>query len=304
MIRISRVSRQAFDQNIGLVPASQFTIEELTNAYNQTRVDYLVPMPMNAARLAAYINIYNVDMDHSWVAVDGDEILGLAMLGVRPGRTWITRLGVIPNRRRHGTGESMLRSLLEDARDLGRPVSKLEVIKGNLPAHTLFHKVGFNEVRDLLILRRPPGLPPVEASGKATFLEKEEAMDLLCSFPTRLAWTNEMESFLNAGDALGLEVKTGMGGRGWMVFRRQKFLLSHFILHSQTGDPQDVAASLVAHLYQRFPQIDTYIENIPYDDPHLPVLLQMGFLEVFRRVEMEWQAEVSMPESDEFIGKG
>jgi hypothetical protein len=30
---------------IELVPASQFTLDELTAAYNQTRVDYIVPMP-------------------------------------------------------------------------------------------------------------------------------------------------------------------------------------------------------------------------------------------------------------------
>ena len=39
-----------------IVPASSFSIEQLVAAYNQTRVDYLVPMPMNAARLAEYIH--------------------------------------------------------------------------------------------------------------------------------------------------------------------------------------------------------------------------------------------------------
>ncbi len=33
-----------------LVPASAYTVEALTEAYNQTRVDYIVPMPMNPAR--------------------------------------------------------------------------------------------------------------------------------------------------------------------------------------------------------------------------------------------------------------
>src|SRR6266508_3344946 len=70
------------DSSVRLLPASQFTIEELTSAYNLTRVDYLVPMPMNAARLAAYVNVYNVDMERSWVAVDDSQMLGLAMLGV------------------------------------------------------------------------------------------------------------------------------------------------------------------------------------------------------------------------------
>ena len=83
--------------DIRLVPASQFTIEQLTAIYNQTRVDYMVPMPMNVARLAEYIATYDVDLDHSLVAMQGSELLGVAMLGMREGRAWITRLGVLPN---------------------------------------------------------------------------------------------------------------------------------------------------------------------------------------------------------------
>lgn len=278
------------DPTVRLLPASQFTIEELTAAYNHTRVDYMVPMPMNAARLASYIKIYDVDMERSWVALDGDEMLGLAMLGVRPGRTWVTRLGVLPVRRRCGTGEALTHALLEGTRELGRPLSILEVIKGNTPAHELFRKVGFRQTRELMVLRRPPGLPLLTPTGKVKWMEQEEALDLLCSHPVRPAWTNEMESYINAGDAQALHVDLpGGAGRGWLVFRRQKFLLSHFVLHTEAGDAGLVASALVAHLYNRFPHIDTYIENLPAADPHLPALSSLGFLEVFRRIEMYWE---------------
>src|SRR5512143_4199625 len=65
---------EEIDAAMQLVPASSFSIEQLVAAYNQTRVDYLVPMPMNAARLAEYIHMYDVDLDHSRVAVDGEQI--------------------------------------------------------------------------------------------------------------------------------------------------------------------------------------------------------------------------------------
>jgi ribosomal protein S18 acetylase RimI-like enzyme len=281
---------QAADSNIHLVPANQFTIEELTIAYNQTRVDYMVPMPMNAARLASYVKVYDVDMDRSWVALDGDEMLGLAMLGVRPGRTWVTRLGVLPNRRRRGTGEALVQALLQGTRELGRPLSILEVIKGNVPAHSLFLKVGFHETRELTVLRRPPGTSRIELGGKESWLEPEEALDYLCLHPDRPAWTNELESFINAGDAQGLAVNLGPAGRGWMIFRRQKFLLSHFILYTESGDPETIGTALLAHLYNRYPLIDSYVENVPADDEHLPVLLRAGFFEAFRRVEMHWNS--------------
>lgn len=287
MTTIARNSIPLPDSTVRLYPASQYTIEELTNAYNQTRVDYMVPMPMNAARLAAYVKNYDVDMERSWVAMDGSEMLGLAMLGVRPGRTWLTRLGVLPARRRRGTGEALTLALLESTRLLGRPLSILEVIKGNTPAHQLFCKVGFRRTRELVVLRRPPGPPPPGIDCKATWLEEEEALDRLCSHPVRPAWTNEMESYINAGDAQGLEVNLN-GGRGWLIFRRQKFLLSHFVIHTEVGNPEAIAAALITNLYSRFSHIDTYIENLPADDPHLLPLMQMGFFEAFRRIEMYW----------------
>lgn len=284
------------ESNIRLLPASQFTIEELTQAYNQTRVDYLVPMPMNAARLASYVKTYDVNMEHSWVALDEtapeeERMLGLAMLGVRPGRTWVTRLGVLPNRRRRGTGEALMGALIDSTRQLGRPTAVLEVIQGNEPAHQLFRKVKFQETRTLTVLRRAPAEPKTEPPGKVDWLTGTEALDLLCTHPVRPAWTNEIDSYINAGDAEGLEVNLGAEGRGWMLFRRQKFMLSHFILRTETGDPRLVAEALVNHLYHRFSHTDTYVENLPADDPHLPTLMNQGFFEVFRRIEMALNTE-------------
>ena len=110
---------------VQLLPAHRFTIAQLTAAYNQTRVDYLVPMPMNAARLAEYIHVYDVDLGASVVALEGDTPLGLAMLGVRPGRSWITRLGVLPTARRHGVGRALMEALLETSDRRGFPFTVL-----------------------------------------------------------------------------------------------------------------------------------------------------------------------------------
>ena len=185
------MTAEEIDSSLQLVPASSFSIDQLVAAYNQTRVDYLVPMPMNAARLAEYIHIYDVDLDHSQVAVDGDQILGLAMLGVRPGRTWITRLGVLPIKRRRGAGEALMRALLDAADQLRINCACLEVIKHNTPAHALFLKLGFIETRELLILRRPPG-PPVEIpTAEVGWLDRAEALALLDTRTTPPAWTNE-----------------------------------------------------------------------------------------------------------------
>ena len=110
---------------INLIPAGQFTIDELTEIYNQTRVDYLVPMPMNAARLAKYVQDYDVDLARSFVAVENGHLRGVAMLGVRNERTWITRLGVIPSTRRGGVGPESDAMKRKYAEYLGLSITRL-----------------------------------------------------------------------------------------------------------------------------------------------------------------------------------
>lgn len=272
---------------IQLVPASSFSIEQLVAAYNQTRVDYLVPMPMNAVRLAEYIHIYDVDLDCSQVAIDGDQILGLAMLGVRPGQTWITRLGVLPVKRRRGTGEALMRALLDATEQLRISCITLEVIKHNTPAHTLFLKLGFTETRELLILRRPPGPPTEIPAAEVAWLDRAEALALLAARSASPAWTNETRSFANIENTLGLSLRLPDGSTGWLVFERQRFILSHFVMLTTRGDAVAVGRALLAHLYQHYPALDTHAENIPIDDPHLPAFFETCFVESFRRIEMQ-----------------
>ena len=284
-----------------LLPASSFSIEQLTAAYNQTRVDYLVPMPMNAARLAEYIHTYDVDMDRSLVAVDdpagrgasSGQILGLAMLGVRPGRAWVTRLGVLPVKRRRGVGEALVRALLAAAERLGIDDIVLEVIQNNAPAHALFLKLGFCETGELLILRRPPAPPASVPPARVRWLDQCEALALLHSRSTSPAWTNETESFAHADGVLGLSLrlpKGGVpngGGGGWLVFQRQRLMLQRLTLMTEQGDPRAVGRALLAHLYRQYPDLDTHAENIPVDDSHVKALFEAGCVESFRRLEMK-----------------
>jgi len=275
---------------IKLMPASRFAIGELTGIYNQTRVDYMVPMPMNAARLAEYVKSYDVDLDHSMVASEDGELRGVAMLGVRADRTWITRLGVIPSTRRGGVGEALMRSLLERSAILGIDFTMLEVIKNNTPAHQLFLKLGFYEVGELLILRRSPTthtkplVEPVVADARR--LERYEALDLIGYDRGTQPWTNQSESMAHAENVSGMRITLPDGSRGWIAYQREKFMLTHFIYKTEEGNPAEVAYAFLSHLHHQYPRLDTHIENIQVNDPHLPGFYKMGYVESFRRIEM------------------
>jgi ribosomal protein S18 acetylase RimI-like enzyme len=272
---------------ISLIPASEFSIDELVAIYNRTRVDYLIPMPMNAARLWEYIHTYDVNLAHSLVASQDGNTLGVAMLGLRPGRGWITRLGVIPDTRRRGTGQALVVGLLEEAEKLGVSFSMLEVIKNNTPAHQLFLKLGFYEVGELLILRRSPtAQPPEPVIAEAQRLGRNEALDLAGRDRGTQPWTNQSESLFNAEDVSGLRLMLPDGSEGWLVYQRQKFTLTRFVYKTETGDPVKMACAFLSHLHYQYPRLDTYLENIQVNDPHLPAFHQMGYIKTFRRIEM------------------
>ena len=272
---------------IKLLPASHFTIDDLTAIYNQTRVDYMVSMPMNSTRLIEYIKTYDVNLENSLVAMEGKELRGVAMLGIRSDRTWITRLGVIPSTRRGGVGEALMLGLLEKSATLGIDFTMLEVIKNNLPAHKLFQKLGFYEVGELLILRRAPSKKLVEpVIADARRLERYEALDLVGYDRGTQPWTNQSESMSHAKDISGLHLTLQDGSQGWLVYQRQKFTLTHFIYKTEVGDPAVMAYAFLSHLHHQYPRLDTHIENIQVNDPHLPGFQKMGYVESFRRIEM------------------
>lgn len=276
---------------IEILPADHFTVQELTELYNQTRVDYLIPMPMNADRLNEYINDFDVDLKYSSVVRDADgQVLGLCMLGLRGDIAWITRLGVLPSTRRTGAGSALMDSMLKNADALGMRETHLEVIKNNEPAYRLFLKKGFIETGTYLVMRHAPRPLTASLGGHVTWLGYKKALEKLETYPDHITWINAFKSMRNSPNTEGLDLELPNGDSGWLVYRNTKFTLrstlSHLVIHTERGDPQEVGAQLLSHLHTQYPQHDTYAENILENDPHLPAFQALGYFTNFSRIEM------------------
>ncbi|VAW36022.1 hypothetical protein MNBD_CHLOROFLEXI01-2484 [hydrothermal vent metagenome] len=273
-----------------IYPASQFTFEELTDAYNETRVDYLVPMPMNVARLKEYCRVYDVSLEHSCVAVENGVKLGLGMLGVRHGRGWITRLGVLPAGRRKGTGSKLMSGLLKSARELFLTKMWLEVIKGNDPAHQLFHKYEFKETRELIVARRAPQkrLNQIifDQVKRITSLNHEDATILLSHRQKTPNWLNQTESMQNAHNLSALLVELKNGGRGWVTYHAGLLQLTRVIAEVTVGDPVEVTEAILTVLHQRHKRQDSIAENLCEDEQWLGYQ-KVGYFDSFHRIEMK-----------------
>lgn len=270
-------------------PTSDYTDDELAQIYNQARVDYIVPMPMNGRRMREYITHYDIDLDASMVAIDpeDDQPNGICMLGVRDQRSWITRLGVIPHRRRRHTGQFLMNALIDWSQEHGMQLIQLEVITGNEPAYKLFTKLGFEVTRELMIIRRPPSrleehnmpeagvtVTPID-DGFETILQEREA---------GASWVEESVSLLNAGNLKGYHVTLPDGESGWVIFQRTAFQLTHFVF--KAGCSGRMQSALLAQVHSEFSLQDTKIENVPVGHPTWDVFKQFGYVESFRRLEM------------------
>jgi len=300
-----------------LVPAGAFSLEALTDAYNRTRTDYLIPMPMSPGRFNEYITLYDVDLSCSRVAVDGGHIIGLAMLGLRAQCAWITRLGVLPEGRRHGVARALVEALLEQAADSDAPEVWLEVIKGNEPAHSLFLRYGFEPTRELLVARRAPrtarNTAALLAARRIDYLQHEEVIELHCVRGERMNWLNAVETMGNVrrlvaspGDdkepfplhhtthLSGILVEFQDGSRGWVSYQATTLELKRISVTVVRGAPATVTANLLAIMHRLHAAQDAIVENIP-DDERWRGFRDAGYFEVFRRIEMVRPAEAVAP---------
>ena len=268
-----------------LISADQLTIEEITYAYNQTRADYMVPMPMDARQMRAYMRNHDIRTTESLVVVENGKVIGLGMLAVRKDRSWITRMGIIAKKRGKGYGKLILRGLLCNSDKLGIKKTYIEVIKGNKPAERFFTNFKFYRQQEYVILRRPGGksrLPTTMASE----MSAEGRNSYLAQRRGQQAWINQFESLSQLKGVKGFTVAMKGGGSGWMVFQPSARQITHVMSGSRGGDETMIMRELLAHLHARFPDLDTLIENIPADAPHAAAYPSFGYTENFRRIEM------------------
>ena len=79
-------------------------------------------------------------------AMRGEDLAGYAEIRMIAGEAQIYNIAVAPEFRREGTGEALLRHMIEKAGEAGCSVMTLEVMDGNGAAMELYGKLGFREV--------------------------------------------------------------------------------------------------------------------------------------------------------------
>lgn len=136
--------------------STEFSLAELASVFTASYHGYFIPFAVDKNQLRYMVEVFDLDLSRSLVAVERQRPVGLANLGRRGERTWLGGVGVVPDRRGSGVGESLTRMLLDRAREAGAREMVLEVIVENAPAIALYEKLGFARTRELEVLSLPP----------------------------------------------------------------------------------------------------------------------------------------------------
>ncbi|MGB9886145.1 MAG: ribosomal protein S18-alanine N-acetyltransferase [Moorellales bacterium] len=98
-------------------------------------------------RRQAYLSeLHQNDLAHYFVGLAEGRVVGYAGMWIILDEAHVTTLAVHPFYRGKGVGERLLAHLMDEARRLGAEQVSLEVRASNLPAQSLYRKLGFAPV--------------------------------------------------------------------------------------------------------------------------------------------------------------
>ena len=157
--------------------STEFSLAELASVFTASYHGYFIPFAVDKNQLRYMVDVFDLDLSRSLVAVERQRPVGLANLGRRGERTWLGGVGVVPDHRGSGVGESLTRMLLDQAREAGAREMVLEVIVENAPAIALYEKLGFTRTRELEVL----SLAPASEHSEVRETELGEAQEVVAA---------------------------------------------------------------------------------------------------------------------------
>ncbi|HEX9035544.1 MAG TPA: GNAT family N-acetyltransferase [Ktedonobacterales bacterium] len=283
-------------------PASSFSLEELTSAFNLAFTGYYLPLLQTTESLHEMMRENEVSLSVSRVLSLNGSIQGIGLVAMRAKRGWVAGIGIGPRWRGEGYGRRLLACLLDSLRDAGALSAQLEALAVNIPALALYHRMGFVDRRELRVYqgtlqnssRESVSLSPSGDGVRIRPMSVDAAMS--ATAPPRAAapaWQREprtLERMKRRPRAIGLW--HGDQFRAYLLFAHSQGGLSIFASESFAVSPGQRAAdvrALLTHLTHGDPDSMVRAVNVPPDDTLADALDQLGCPVIIRQREL-WRA--------------
>jgi ribosomal protein S18 acetylase RimI-like enzyme len=188
-----------------IIPAAAVTLDEFAGAYTAAFMGYFYHQAMNRESLARRVRTEQIDLVHSLLAYDEDELVGMAMLGIRGQSAWIGGFGITERHRGRGRSHELMAAVVGEVCQCGMKKLSLEVLPQNAAAIRTYERAGLKVVRELLIFDRTHEPPP--ASVRTETLEEAAPAELTQHF-ARLhlqppAWQRDLPTQLTMDNMRG-----------------------------------------------------------------------------------------------------
>src|SRR5918911_1445714 len=263
--------------------ASSFSLEELAASFNSAFVGYFYPQRMSARTLSRRVRCEQIDLEHSIIAFEGEEFVGLALLGVRGAQGWCGGFGIVPEARGRGRARQLMTEFVAQAQVCGVKRLSLEVLARNVAARRLYERAGMHKTRELIMLERSG-----EINAPETLEELKEAEPrLLLRHFERLhaqppAWQRDLAALLATDNVRGLRLgETGAPAAYVIISPRPDGGTQLIDLAATDADNADALCAGIAKLPGRL-----RVVNEPEDSLFIAALLAHGFIETDRQHEM------------------
>jgi GNAT superfamily N-acetyltransferase len=142
-----------------IISAAQVSLQDLAAAFTASFSGYFYPMTLSAEQLSRRVRFEHLDLRRSLLAKEDDELVGMALLGLRGDVAWVGGLGITERYRGRGLSHELMRALISEARGFGSSLLTLEVLRQNQGAIRLYERAGMHIARALHIYARTAGAP-------------------------------------------------------------------------------------------------------------------------------------------------
>jgi len=284
------------------LPASSFALGALADIFTRSFENYFYPGATTVEVLARRARHESLDLHRSLVMLDGEEIVGQAMIGLRGDHAWCGGFGVMLPFRGRGLARPLAEAMLHQARQAGARTFSLEVLTRNERAFRTYTGAGFRTRRDLLILERRGTEPTTDHRTGTIYRAPTTDHQTGCSdagrsvvevAPVRLlerfaplhpvpaTWQRDLPSLLVQSGLSGLAVPAGDTISAYVLYRAGADGSARIADLGATDVAQ--ADALLAALQARFTRLATV--NEPGDSPLIAAFESAGFVETDRQHE-------------------
>lgn len=260
--------------NLNTIPASNYSLTDLTNFLNEGFEDYFVPVQFTTTAFLNMLRKDGLDLSSSRVLMVEGQPGGIALIARRGWTSRLAAMGISKKMRGQGAGSWLMDELIKEACQREDREMVLEVIEQNEPAVKLYQKYGFQMVRRLIGCIRKEAKENQKSDLQETDLRRLGQLIAQHGLPD-LPWQVSSESVAQ----MNPPARAYRKGQAYIAVSNPT--LDHVVIWSLLVEQGVQGQGLGTDM------LKSVIANHPGKTWHMPAICPEEFWKVFQRADFE-----------------